>query len=78
MKFWKPECKHEVMDEIKLIRSAQRPAAWRSLAERARVEIDPEKLLNLVLELDRVLEEQQRDFSDWKSQENRSREWHSN
>jgi len=40
--------------------------------------MDPEKLMNLVLELNSGLEEQQRNFSDWKSHENRSREWHSN
>ncbi len=59
-------------------RNMQRPGDWRSLAERDRVEMDPEKLINLVSELNSALEEQQRTFSDWKSQENRSREWHSN
>jgi hypothetical protein len=47
---------------------------WRSLAERARVEMDPEKVLNLVSELNSVLEQQQRNCSAWKSHENRSKE----
>jgi len=32
------------------------PGDWRSLAARASVEMDPEKLLKLVSELERVLE----------------------
>jgi len=76
--FWKRERKHEVMELTKPTRNVQRPGNWRSLAERARLEMDPEKLLNLVSELNNVLKEQQRNFSDWKAHENRSREWHSN
>ena len=69
---------HRVMDGNKDTQNAQRPADWRSLAKQASVEMDPEKLMNLALELNGGLEEQQRNFSDWKSHENRSREWHSN
>ena len=76
--FWKRECMHRVMDGNKDTQNAQRPADWRSLAKQSSVEMDPEKLMNLVLELNSVLEEQQRNFSDWKSHENRSREWYSN
>jgi hypothetical protein len=42
------------------------------------VEKDPEKLVNLIFQIERVLAEQQRSFSDWKSHENRSRECYSN
>jgi hypothetical protein len=66
------------MDRNEDVRNIQCPGDWRPLAERARVEMDPEKLINLVSELNSALEEQQRNFSDWKSHENRSREWHSN
>lgn len=54
------------------------PLDWRSLAERATVENDPVKLVTLVFQIERVLEEQQRNSSDWKCHENRSREWYSN
>ena len=54
------------------------PLDWRSLAERATVENDPAKLVNLVFQIERVLAKQQRNFSDWKCHENRSRECHSN
>jgi hypothetical protein len=54
------------MDGTTETRNAQRFGDWRLLAERARVEMDPEKLMNLVLELNSVLVEQQRncDISD--------------
>ena len=54
------------------------PLDWRSLATRATVENDPEKLVNLVYQIERLLAEQQQDFSDWSCHENRSREWYSN
>ena len=54
------------------------PLDWRSLATRATVENDPEKLVNLVFQIERLLTEQQQDFSDWSCHENRSREWYSN
>jgi hypothetical protein len=56
------------------------PRDWRSLAARASTEMDPEKLLKLVSELDRVLEEQRwRDYiSDWNFYENGSRNRYSN
>lgn len=56
------------------------PGDWRSLAARASVEMDPEKLLKLVSELERVLEEQHwRDYiSDWNFYENGSRNRYSN
>ena len=68
------------MDQNKEIRNAQRPGDYRLLAQQASVEIDPEKLMNLVLELNGVFEEQHSNYysSDRESHENRSREWHSN
>jgi hypothetical protein len=48
------------MDESRKARNVHRPGDWRVLAERASVEMDPEKLMNLVLELNSVLEERQR------------------
>jgi hypothetical protein len=56
------------------IRNAQRPGDWKSLAERASHETDPEKLMNVVVELNGVLEEQQRNYHIWdrRSHENRS------
>jgi hypothetical protein len=50
---------------------------WRSLAEQVQVEMDPEKLMNLVSELDSVLERNGYSF-DCESYENRSTEWPSN
>jgi len=35
------------------------PSRWKEIAEAARKEYDPEKLLQLVTELNRILEEQQ-------------------
>jgi hypothetical protein len=37
----------------------QNSTDWRHLAEKASTEMDPEKLMNLVIELDRVLEQHQ-------------------
>jgi hypothetical protein len=74
----------QVMDGNKPTRNASGDSDWRLLAERARVEMDPEKLLNLVTELNRILEEQQSHPSDRESgenresHENRSSEEHSN
>jgi hypothetical protein len=48
------------MDETRDARNAHRPGDWKLLAERASKEMDPEKLMSLVVELSRVLEEQQR------------------
>ena len=48
------------MDGTKRIRTAHRPGDWRLLAERASQEMDSEKLMNLVLDLNTVLEEQSR------------------
>jgi len=50
---------------------------WRSLAEQVQVEMDPEKLMNLVSELDSVLERNGYSF-DCESYENRESEWPSN
>jgi hypothetical protein len=72
------------MDRNEDVRNIQCPGDWRSLAERARVEMDPEKLINLVSELNSALDEQQNFTSgcefhgNRESHENRSREWHSN
>jgi hypothetical protein len=49
------------MDESRKARNVHRPGDWRVLAERASVEMDAEKLMNLVLELDSVLEERQKE-----------------
>ena len=78
--FWKCGCRHRVMDRTKETRSGQQPGDWRLLAERASEEMDPEKLMNLVLELNSVLEEQPRNYriSNRASHENRSREPYSN
>jgi hypothetical protein len=56
---------------------------WRSLAEQVQVEMDPEKLMNLVSELDSVLERNGYSFDcesyeNRESHENRTKEWHSN
>ena len=48
------------MDGTTETRNAQRPGSWRLLAERASVEMDSERLVNLVLKLNSVLEEQER------------------
>jgi hypothetical protein len=48
------------MDGTTETRNPQRPGSWRLLAERAGVEMDPEKLVNLILKLNSVLEEQER------------------
>jgi hypothetical protein len=72
------------MNRTEDVRKMQRRGDWRSLAERARVEMDPEKLINLVSELNSALEERQSFTSgcefhgNRESHENRSREWHSN
>jgi hypothetical protein len=58
--FWKRGCRQRIMDGTEETRIEQRPGDWRLLAERASVEMDPEKLMNLVLELNSVLEERQR------------------
>ena len=49
-----------IMDESREIQNAHPASPWRLLAERASKETDPEKLISLVLELSRALEEQQR------------------
>ena len=56
---------------------------WRSLAEQVQVEMDPEKLMNLVSELNSVLERNGyssgcESYENRESHENRSTEWHSN
>jgi hypothetical protein len=48
------------MDDTRDTRNAHRPVDWRLLAERASKEKDPDKLMSLVSELSRMLEEQQR------------------
>jgi hypothetical protein len=48
------------MDETRDTRNTPRSGDWKLLAERASKEKDPEKLMSLVSELSRVLEEQQR------------------
>lgn len=42
--------------------NTQRHASWRLLAQQASEERDPEKLINLVLELNSVLQEEQRNY----------------
>jgi hypothetical protein len=56
---------------------------WRSLAARASVEMDSEKLMNLVSELNSVLERNGsssgcESYESRESHENRSKEWPSN
>ena len=56
---------------------------WRSLAEQVQVAMDPEKLMNLVSELDSVLERNayssdRESYENRESHENRTKEWHSN
>jgi hypothetical protein len=48
------------MGETRDTRNAPRAGDWKLLAERASKEMDPDKLMSLVMELSRVLEEQQR------------------
>jgi hypothetical protein len=59
-RFWNHGCRHGFMDETRDTRNTPRPGDWKLLAERASKEKDPEKLMSLVSELSRVLEEQQR------------------
>jgi hypothetical protein len=47
-------------DESRETHNALQSGDWRLLAERASKEMDPDKLMSLVLELNRVLEESQR------------------
>jgi hypothetical protein len=47
------------MDDTRDTRNARQSADWRSLAERASKEKDPEKLMSFVSELSRLLEEQE-------------------
>ena len=65
------------MDRNEDVRNADCPVDWRSLAETASVEKDPEKVVKIVLQLERVLA-QQRTFSDRKSREHQPRERYSN
>src|SRR5260370_39082228 len=67
---------HRVMDGNKDTQNAQRPADWRSLAKQASVEMDPEKLMNLALELNGGVEEQQKNFFDLEAYVKRTKEWH--
>jgi len=62
------------MDESGETQNALRSGDWRLLAERASREMDPDKLMSLVAELNRVLEESQRKphASSEDSHENRS------
>jgi len=48
------------IDESEEERNALRSSDWRLLAERASKEMDPDKLISLVVELNRMLEELQR------------------
>jgi hypothetical protein len=57
---WKLKCKLSDMDESGETQNALRSGDWRLLAERASKEMDPDKLMSLVAELNRVLEAQQR------------------
>ena len=67
------------MDESVETQNALRSGNWKLLAERASKEMDPDKLMSLVMELNRLLEESQRKLyaSSEDSHENRSEEWHS-
>lgn len=48
------------MDESRERENTQQPRDWKLLAERASKEMDPVKLMRLVLELSHTLDEQQR------------------
>jgi hypothetical protein len=48
------------IDESRQTQNAVRSGDWRQLAEQATKETDPDKLMSLVLELNRVLEESPR------------------
>jgi hypothetical protein len=50
------------MDGTTKTRNARRRGSWRLLAERASMEMDPEKLVSLVPQLNSVLEEQEKEI----------------
>lgn len=78
-RLWKLGCMHRVMQGNKGHEKNRELTNWRSLAERASVEMDSEKLLNLVSELSSALEHGQRNYgvSDRNPHENKSRELNS-
>jgi hypothetical protein len=47
-----------IMNGPQEMRTAHRSNDWRSVAEQARHEMDPEKLIGLLQELNRILQEQ--------------------
>ncbi len=51
---------HRIMKESREAQNTRRAGGWELLAERASKEMDPEKLISIVLELNRVLDERQR------------------
>ena len=51
-----------IVDESREREYSHRTADWKLLADRASKERDPEKLISLVLELTRTLDEQQRNY----------------
>jgi hypothetical protein len=78
-RLWKLGCMHRVMQGNKGHEKNRELTNWRSLAQRASVEMDPEKLLNLVSELNSALEHRERNYciSDRNPHRNKSKEWNS-
>jgi hypothetical protein len=57
---------HKHIDESRAKQNSLRPGDWRVLAEQASKEADPHKLISLLVELNRVLDEQRRKrFTSW-------------
>jgi hypothetical protein len=50
------------MDQSTERQNTHQTGDWKLLADRANKEMDPEKLIRLVLELNRALDEQQRNY----------------
>ena len=78
-RLWKLGCMHRVMQGNKGHEKKRELTNWRSLAQRASVEMDSEKLLNLVSELSSALEHGQRNYgvSDRNPHENKTKELNS-
>ncbi len=53
---------HRIMDERRDRQDTHRTGDWRLLADRASKEMDAEKLISLVLDLNRTLDEQQKNY----------------
>jgi hypothetical protein len=78
-RLWKLGCMPRVMQSNEGHEMNRELTNWRQLAERASVEMDSEKLLNLVSELNSALEHRERNYciSDRNPHRNKSKEWNS-